>query len=153
MRQVSCSGELGMHRRYTRTITCIRRHANQENKKQDPKPRRQTKLFNVGVVILLDQFSLCVSTVQHVLQLYTVHYLDYLCVCVCVCVCARAGALIHGLPTCVRSHFLVISYCPEISGLWSCDGGGSGLSNKQHPKSIFLWFASCNIAQYTHART
>ena len=70
-----------------------------------------------------------------------------------ICVCARAGALIYGLPTFVRSHFWGISYCPEISGLQSCDGGGSGLSNKQYPKSIFLWFASCNIAQYTRTRT
>jgi hypothetical protein len=149
MRRVSCSGEIGdaLPYRYTRTITCIRRHANQENKNQDPKPRRKTELFNVGVVILLVHFSLCVSTVQYVLQLYTVRCMDYLCVC------ARTGASIHGLPTCVRSHFSVISYCPEISGLRSCDGGGSGLSNKQHSKSIFLWFASCNIAQYTRTRT
>ena len=136
-----------MHYRYTRTITCIRRHANQENKNQDPKPRKNTELFNVGVVILLVHFSLCVSTVKYVLQLYTVHCMDYLY----VCVCARAS--IHVLPTCVRSHFPVISYCPEISGLRSCDGGGSGLSNKQYPKSIFLWFASCNIAQYARTRT
>ena len=50
----------------------------------------------------------------------------YLCVCVCVCVCA--GVLVHGLPTCVRSHFSVIAYMctgicsPESAGLWSCNG-------------------------------
>ena len=51
------SGEIGaVH--YTRTTTSIRRHANQENRKQDPESRRNTKLFNVGVLILLIPFYL-----------------------------------------------------------------------------------------------
>ena len=43
-RHVSGSGEIGdVH--CARTATRMRRHANQENKKQDPKPRRQMHLF------------------------------------------------------------------------------------------------------------
>ena len=34
---------------YARTTTSIRRHANQENNKQDPRPRKQMNLFMLGV--------------------------------------------------------------------------------------------------------
>ena len=48
VKQESRSGESGdVH--YTRTTASIRRHASQKNEKQDPKSRRQMKLFNVGV--------------------------------------------------------------------------------------------------------
>ena len=60
MRQVSGSDEIE-DVRYARTTASVRRHANQENKKHDPKPRKQMNLFNVGVLILLVPLSVCVS--------------------------------------------------------------------------------------------
>ena len=69
MRQVSGSGEIGgVH--YTRTTASIRRHANQENEKYDTKPRRQTKLFNVGVLIFLVPLSECVSKFSMHISVY-----------------------------------------------------------------------------------
>ena len=70
MRQVSGSGEIG-DVYCARTTTRIRRHANEENKRQDPKPRRQINLFMfmLGVDLLVPSSA---------------------CVCVCVCVCMRA---------------------------------------------------------------
>ena len=71
MRQIAGSGEIGdVH--YTRTTASTRQYANQENKRQDPKSRRQMKLFNVGVLILLVPLSVCVPT------LYVLY--AYLCV-------------------------------------------------------------------------
>ena len=81
------SGEIGdVHYRYTRATTCtsIRRHANQENEKQDPKSRRQMKLFNVGVFILLVPLSVCVP----MFYMYT-H----------ICVCERIRAWFTNLRT------------------------------------------------------
>ena len=74
MRQVSGSVESGdVH--CTRTTTSIRRHANQENEKQDPNPRRKMKLFNVSVLIFPCSF---VWVRVYVLQVYCMH------VCECI---------------------------------------------------------------------
>ena len=121
---------------YTRTTASIRRHGNQETKKQDPKTRKKIKLFNVGVFILLVPFSVCMSM---------------FCMHSCI---QYASVLMDELATCVRSHFSVISYGPEISGSRSCDGDGNGLHVLYIPHLFsfgLLPFKTFNIG--THARS
>ena len=78
-----------------RTTTRIRRHANEENKKQDPKPRRQMKLFNVGVLIWV---FLCVCEGVCV---YSICISLSVRVCVCVCVCV---SVVESLRPCAHAH-------------------------------------------------
>ena len=128
MRHVSGSGEIGDVRLHcARTATRIRCHASHENEKQHPKPRRNLFMLTCWFCLLLCLCS-CLCSICIPVQ----------CVCVYVCVCARASVSVDELPTCVRTHFSVISTSPETPGSRSCDGDGNGLSNT--PYSIFLWF-------------
>ena len=74
---------------YTRTTASIRRYADQENKKRNPKPRRQTKLFDVGVLILLITLSECVSMFYMHICVVRACVRACMCMCRCMCVCVR----------------------------------------------------------------
>ena len=90
-----CWAKFGMCVSARTTTTRIRRHADKEHSKQDPKLRRQTNL-----------------------RMLAYYFTVVACVCARVCVYLRVSVRrvsMHA-PTCVCSHFTVISYSPEISG-------------------------------------
>ena len=130
------------------TTARIRRHANQEDTKMDPKPQRQINLFVLACSFLL--FPLCVCACLCSICILCSNCI--LCVSVCM-ICVRANALLHALPTCVGSHFSVISNSPETSGSRSCDGDGTGngvpvMAFQVYSEWIFLWFIYSNFLTY-----
>ena len=132
------SSRLQCTRTTARTTASIRRHANQENKKQNPKPRRQMQLFNVGVLILLVPLSECVSM---------------FCVCAYMCVRMYCTVLMHGLPTCVRTHFSVIRYRPKPPGSRSCGGNDHSLSSNIFQIKFLSVMHFSNVEHWIHTHT
>ena len=108
------------------TTTKIRRHADKEHKKQDPKPRRQMNLCMLCIALIV-----CASVSIHV-------YLR-------ICVCEGINAWVTG----VRNHFTVISYSPETSGSRSCDGDNS-LSQICF---VFCYYYYLLVRSFTHTHT
>ena len=109
----------------TTTTPRIRRHADKENKKQDPKPRRQINLC---------MWVWCFS-----------------CLRMCLRPCLCASIPMHGLPTRVRSHLTVISYSPETSGSRSCGGDNNGLS--QTHKLLFSGSILDTVHKHAYTHT
>ena len=72
------------------------------------------------------------------------------------CVWERINAWVTvPVPTCVRSHFSVISYGPETLGSRSCEGDGDGRSSTfqiNFPLLCRVRFKSLNI-EHTHTHT